>query len=91
MKLTTAIARNLEPPSGKTDYIEWDEDFPGFGVRVRLGRNRVSRTWVYQYDFAGRTRRITLGNVNARAQDRWPTSEQGPARGRSGAGESRKT
>jgi integrase len=65
MKLTTAIARNLEPPSGKTDYIEWDEDFPGFGVRVRLGRNRVSRTWVYQYDFAGRTRRITLGNVNA--------------------------
>jgi len=64
-KLTTAIARNLEPPSGKTDHIEWDEDFPGFGIRLRVGRNRVSRMWVYQYDIAGRTRRITLGNVNA--------------------------
>jgi integrase len=65
MKLTTVIARNLEPPSGKTDHIEWDEDFPGFGVRLRVGRNRVSRMWVYQYDIAGRTRRVTLGNVNA--------------------------
>ena len=63
--MTTAIARNLEPPSGKTDHIEWDEDFPGFGIRLRVGRNRVSRMWVYQYDIAGRTRRITLGNVNA--------------------------
>jgi hypothetical protein len=26
MKLTTAIARNFELPSGKTDHIEWDED-----------------------------------------------------------------
>lgn len=65
MKLTTGIARNLEPPSGKTDHFEWDEDFPGFGVRVRVGRNRVSRKWVYQYDIAGRSRRVTLGNVNA--------------------------
>jgi integrase len=65
MKLTTAVARNLEPPSGKTDHIEWDEDFPGFGVRLRVGRNRISRMWVYQYDISGRTRRITLGNVNA--------------------------
>jgi integrase len=65
MKLTTIDARNLEPPSGKADHIEWDEDFPGFGLRLRVGRNRVSRMWVYQYDIAGRTRRITLGNVNA--------------------------
>jgi Arm domain-containing DNA-binding protein/integrase-like protein len=65
MKLTTAIARNLEPPSGKIDHIEWDEEFPGFGVRLRAGRSRVSRKWIYQYDIVGRTRRITLGNVNA--------------------------
>jgi len=65
MKLTTTIARNLELPSGKADHIEWDDDFPGFGVRLRGGRNRVSRMWVYQYDIAGRTRRITIGNVNA--------------------------
>jgi hypothetical protein len=36
MKLTTTIARNLEPPTGKADHIEWDEDFPGFGVRLRV-------------------------------------------------------
>jgi integrase len=65
MKLTTDIARNLEPPSGKTDHFYWDEEFPGFGVRVRAGRNRVKRMWVYQSDIAGRTRRITLGHVNA--------------------------
>ena len=64
MKLTTAIARSLELPPGKTDHIEWDEDAPGFGVRLRAGRNKVSRTWIYQYDFAGRTRRITIGNVS---------------------------
>src|SRR5215471_12267092 len=64
-KLTTATARDLELPSGKTDLIEWDENFPGFGVRLRAGHNRVSRMWVYQYDFAGHTRRRTIGNVNA--------------------------
>jgi integrase len=70
MKLTTDIARNLELPSGKTgdkktDHIEWDEDFPGFGIRLRAGRDRVSRMWIYQYDIAGRTRRHTIGNANA--------------------------
>jgi integrase len=65
MKLTTTIARNLELPSGKTDHIEWDEDFPGFGIRLRVGRNKVSRMWVYQYDIGGRTRRHSIGNVNA--------------------------
>jgi integrase len=65
MKLTTIIARNLELPSGKADHIEWDKNFPGFGIRLRAGRNRISRMWVYQYDIAGRTRRVTLGNVNA--------------------------
>jgi hypothetical protein len=60
MRLTTAIARNLEPPTGKADHIEWDEEFPGFGIRLRVGRNRISRMWVYQYDIASRTRRITI-------------------------------
>jgi integrase len=64
-KLTTASARKLEPPSGKTDHFYWDEDFPGFGVRVRASRKRISRMWVYQFDIAGRTRRVTLGSVIA--------------------------
>jgi integrase len=66
MKLTTAIARTLEPPSGKDDHFVWDDDLPSFGVRIRVGQSRrISRTWIYQYDFAGRTHRLTLGNVVA--------------------------
>jgi integrase len=66
MRLTTMIARNFESPTGKADHIEWDEEFPGFGVRLRASRSGgFSRMWVYQYDISGRTRRITLGNVNA--------------------------
>ena len=63
-KLTTANACELAPPSGKADHIVWDENFPGFGVRLRVGRNGISRMWVYQYDYAGCTRRKTLGNVS---------------------------
>jgi Arm DNA-binding domain len=65
MKLTYAIARALMPPAGKLDHIVWDEGFGGFGVRIRAGGKRIRRMWIYQYDFAGRTRRISLGNVEA--------------------------
>jgi integrase len=65
MKLTTAIVRRLELPPGKTDHIKWDEDFPGFGVRLRKGKKGLSRTWIYQYDIAGHTRRRKIGNANA--------------------------
>jgi integrase len=65
MKLTTTIARSLELPPGKKDRFEWDDEFSGFGVRVRAGKKQIKRTWIYQYDIAGRTRRITIGNVIA--------------------------
>jgi integrase len=59
MKLTAAIVTALTMPAGKTDYIEWDDAMPSFGVRLRNGR----KTFVCQYRFGGRTRRDTLGDV----------------------------
>jgi integrase len=65
MKLTTAIARTLEPRNGRIDDLVFDDDCPGLSVRVRIKGKGFSRKWIYQYDFAGRTRRMTLGDVHA--------------------------
>ena len=61
MKLTNAAAvQSLALPEGKDDKIFFDEDLPGFGVRLR---RTGGRTWMVQYGIAGRSRRITLGPV----------------------------
>jgi integrase len=53
MKLTAQEIARHRPPHGKSDYIVFDEDLPGFGLRYRDGR----RSWVYQYAFgSGETR-----------------------------------
>ena len=54
------VASMKKPPPGKTDAIIFDEDLPGFGLRLRTGGRR---TWVAQYRIDGRSRRITLGNA----------------------------
>src|SRR5262245_37386375 len=60
MRLTTATIKSLELPPGVGDKTYFDEDLPGFGVRLRLGG---SRKWVVVYDFAGKTKKFTLGAV----------------------------
>jgi integrase len=62
MKLTAATIRTLTLPAGKTEVLVFDDALPGFGVRLRLGG---SRTFVYQYKFGPRQRRLTLGSVAA--------------------------
>ena len=50
---------SLKPPaSGRVDY--WDEDLPGFGLRIS---DRGSRTWLVMYRVKGdgRQRRLKLG------------------------------
>jgi len=34
MRLTIKTADGLKLPKGKTDYIEFDDDIPGFGLRA---------------------------------------------------------
>jgi integrase len=62
MRLTAASVEALKLATGVTDAIFFDDDVPGFGVRVRASG---ARSWVYQYKVAGRTRRLVLGQVSA--------------------------
>jgi integrase len=50
----------LALPAGVSDRTYFDDDLPGFGVRLRAGG---SKKWIVQYDYAGKTRRMTLGAV----------------------------
>ena len=55
--LTDRTGRALKPPS--TSRLDvWDEDFPGFGLRISAeGR----RTWILMYRMGKKLRRLTLG------------------------------
>jgi integrase len=64
MKLTSKAVAALMLPSGKDDHIEWDDDLPGFGYRLRKSGDKVGRSWVAQYRHAGQTRRMTLGSAS---------------------------
>jgi Arm DNA-binding domain len=44
-------------PTGK-DYVVWDDDLPGFGLRVFASGKR---SYIIQYRALGRSRRITIG------------------------------
>ena len=61
MKLTKANVARLELPPGKTDVIYFDEEDPGFGLRIRAGGKR---TWIAQYRIGAKQRRVTFGAVN---------------------------
>jgi integrase len=62
MKLTAADIRKLSLKAGSAEAIVFDDDVPGFGVRLRAGG---SKTWVYQYKTGAKQRRLTLGPVTA--------------------------
>ena len=63
MKLTDAEVRKLTLPAKVADKVFFDDDLPGFGVRVRAGG---AQRWMVQYDVpGGRTRRMSLGRTSA--------------------------
>jgi integrase len=59
MRLTSAAVRTLTCAPDKTEQVIFDEELPGFGLRVRASG---SKTWLVQYAVAGRTRRVFLGS-----------------------------
>jgi integrase len=62
MKFTQKTIDALTLPEGKNDHIEWSDELPGFGVRLRQGG---SRHWIYQFKLGDKHRRITVAAVSA--------------------------
>jgi integrase len=63
MKLTTAKkVEGIQLPKGKRDYIQFDDDIPGLGLRIREGG---SRTWIFQYRIGSKQRRMVLGSAKS--------------------------
>ncbi|HMA70264.1 MAG TPA: integrase arm-type DNA-binding domain-containing protein, partial [Xanthobacteraceae bacterium] len=60
MKFTAKTIGEVRLPAGKKDHIEWDDELPGFGVRLREGG---SRNFVFQYALGDKQRRMSLGTV----------------------------
>ncbi|WP_019905670.1 site-specific integrase [Methylobacterium sp. 77] len=61
MRLTNQSAAALQLPPGKDRLVVFDDDLPGFGLRISGGG---SRQWVVQYRNAiGQTKRESLGRV----------------------------
>jgi integrase len=58
MKLTAKGIRGVELSAGKADQLFWDDEIPGFGLRLRAGG---SRNWVFQYALGDKQRRLSLG------------------------------
>ena len=69
MKLTVKTVAGIRLPAGKTDHIEWDDNLPGFGLRLRVSGDRSHKTWVAQYRAHGRTRRMKIGAVEKLSPD----------------------
>jgi integrase len=60
MKLSQATFKTPSLPAGVKDKIFFDDDLPGFGLRIREGGKR---TWVVQYRVGAKQRRMTLGTM----------------------------
>ena len=56
MRLTDKTIAGLTIPQDKSELLVFDDDLPGFGLRLRGGG---SRKWVFQYRHNGRQHRMT--------------------------------
>jgi integrase len=63
MNLTQKTIAALTVPKGKSEAIFFDDEVPGFGLRLRakVGASR----WIFQYRFGPQQRRVTLGHFPA--------------------------
>jgi len=65
MKLTSKTIARLRLPPGKKEHFEWDDELPGYGLRLRLGSGgKLMRTFNLQFRRAGSQRRMLLGSAD---------------------------
>jgi integrase len=62
MKLREREIAAQRLPSGKTDALFFDDDVPGFALRLRSGG---SGNWVFQYRVGTKQRRMTFGSMGS--------------------------
>ena len=60
VRLTPAFCASAKAPAGAKSIIFWDEQMPGFGLRVHQSG---ARSWVVQYRAKRIVRRMTLNFV----------------------------
>jgi integrase len=63
MRLTDSTVAALTVPEGKSEILAFDDDFAGFGIRVRKGG---SKRYVFQYKINGTNRRVTFKEANVK-------------------------
>ena len=66
MRLTQTSLVRIALPAGIDDKIFFDDELPGFGLRVRAGG---SRKFVVHYRQGGSQRRHTIGAANVLTLD----------------------
>jgi integrase len=62
MKFTIKEIAGLRLPAGSRDFVWWDDDIAGFGIRLREGG---SRTWIYRYRRGSKQRSMKLGSAKS--------------------------
>ena len=62
MRLSVRNTGAIKLPRGKSEHFEWDDEIPGFGLRLREGG---SSSFVFQYKIGSKHRRITFGKYPA--------------------------
>jgi integrase len=62
MKLTAQTIAKLELAAGKIDFVFFDDDLQGLGLRLRQGSKGISYTWIFQYSRNGNAKRMRVGD-----------------------------
>ncbi|TCZ53945.1 tyrosine-type recombinase/integrase [Roseicella aquatilis] len=61
LRFTTTALAGCICPAGEPTAFYWDTSLPGFGI---LARPSGRRSWIAQYRVAGRSRRVTMGDLS---------------------------
>jgi integrase len=62
VKFTDKSTAGVKLPIGSSDFVWWDDDIEGFGIRVRAGG---SRNWIYRYRVGSKQRSVILGSAKS--------------------------
>jgi hypothetical protein len=62
MRFTVKEIAGVSLPAGRKDFVWWDDEITGLGIRLREGG---SRTWIYRYRRGSKQRSMKLGSAKS--------------------------